>query len=292
TVEPVHIGYFDSLEEIAAAKAEILDGLEPGGVAVLNRDNDFFAFLEAQAKAAGAGQVLGFGAHPEAQVRLKDAAMHENDSCVAARICDHDAIYKMGAPGRHMVLNSLAILAVVEALGADLALAALALGDVTAPEGRGARTRLLAPGGQVTLIDESYNANPASMRAALSLLATTKTGRGGRRIAVLGDMLELGQYAHELHRELALSVVESGADLVFASGANMKLLWDELPPALRGAYSETSEGLSARFVDEIRGGDVVMVKGSLASCMGPLAEALKNRYPKAETGTAPLRQGE
>jgi UDP-N-acetylmuramoyl-tripeptide--D-alanyl-D-alanine ligase len=292
TVEPVHIGYFESLEAIAAAKAEILDGLEPGGVAVLNRDNGFFAFLEKRAKAAGAGRVLGFGAHEEADVRLKDAALHERDSCVAARICDHDAIYKMGAPGRHMVLNSLGILAVVEALGADLALAALALADVRAPQGRGARSRLKVPGGEIVLIDESYNANPASMRAALSLLATTKTGKGGRRIAVLGDMLELGDHAPDLHAALALEVVAAQVDLVFASGANMKKLWENIPPVMRGAYSETAGGLETRLLEEIRGGDVVMIKGSLASCMGPLAETLKNRYPEAGTGTARMRQGD
>ncbi len=286
TVEPVHIGFFKSLEAIAGAKAEIFDGLEPGGTAVLNRDNAHFAYLEQQARAKGAGRILSFGVHEDARVRLKDAAMHEDDSCVAAKICDHDAIYKMGAPGRHMVLNSLGILAVVEALGADLALGALALANIRAPEGRGARTRLRVPGGEAVLIDESYNANPASMRAALSLLATTAKGTDARRIAVLGDMLELGDYAPVLHAELAASVLGAQVDVVFASGANMKLLWAKIPQALRGAYAEEASGLKQRLVDEIRGGDVVMIKGSLASCMGQLAEALKNRYPEAGTGKA------
>ena len=196
TVEPVHLEFFGSVEAIADAKAEIFRGLEPGGAAVINRDNPQFARLAARAKSAGVERIVSFGEHAKADARLIKCALHPDCSTVQARILGTDVTYKLGAPGRHVVLNSLAVLAAASLAGADLALAALALADLKPPSGgRGARITLDLPGGTALLIDESYNANPASMRAALALLGQAPMGPRGRRIAVLGDMLELGRAA-------------------------------------------------------------------------------------------------
>jgi len=178
------------------------------------------------------------------------------------------------------VLNSLAVLAAAQLAGGDLARAAMALAGLEPQKGRGVRFKLDAPDGTITVIDESYNANPASVRAALALLAQAKPGRGGRRIAVLGDMLELGDGSPRLHAELAGAVDENGTNIVYACGPGMAHLWDALPETRRGAYAETSQDLEEALVRDLRGGDVVMVKGSLGSRMMPLVEAIRARYPE------------
>jgi UDP-N-acetylmuramyl pentapeptide synthase len=198
---------------------------------------------------------------------------------VRAAVCGHDVTYKIGAPGGHIVMNSLAVLAAAVELGADLALAALALGGLRAVKGRGARHLLAMRGGTATLLDESYNANPTSMRAALALLGMQQRGPAGRRIAVLGDMLELGEDADALHAGLAASIDEADVDLVFACGPHMAALWQDLPAERRGGYSQTADGLRDALVEAVRAGDAVMVKGSLGSRMGPLVETLLDTYP-------------
>jgi len=186
TVEAVHLEYFGSIEKIADAKAEIFLGLEPGGTAVINRDNSQYARLAAAATAAGVKHIVRFGEDPSCEARLIRFALHADMSSVHADILGHEVHYKLGAPGRHLVNNSLAVLAAASLAGADLALAALALGKLRAPAGRGARIILHPPGGSALLIDESYNANPASMAAAIALLGQAEIGARGRRIAVLG----------------------------------------------------------------------------------------------------------
>src|SRR3982750_3912144 len=173
TVEPVHLEFFPSVEAIADAKAEIFQGIEPGGAAVINRDNPHFARLQKQAKAAHVSRIVSFGENAKADARLLKFALQADSSTAQANILGADVTYKLGAPGRHVVSNSLAVLAAVSLAGADLALArvaladlalgALALGNLEPPPGRGARTTLARPGGSAVLIDESYNANPASM---------------------------------------------------------------------------------------------------------------------------------
>src|SRR5258705_6103186 len=193
TVEPVHLEFFPSVEAIADTKAEIFRGLEPGGAAVINRDNPHYERLAAAARDAGVERIVSFGEHAKADARLVKAALQPDCSTVQARILGADVAYKLGAPGKHVVLNSLAVLAAVSLVGADLALSALALAELAPPTGRGARVTLsLGNGEPALLIDESYNANPASMRAAIALLGQAEIRSRGRRIAVLGDMLELG----------------------------------------------------------------------------------------------------
>ncbi len=231
-------------------------------------------------------RIVGFGEHPDAEVRLTAVNLKENVSCVAATVLGEEVSYKLGAPGRHLVQNSLAVLAAVSLLGADLARAALALGDLVAGKGRGQRQQLRVPGGTALLIDESYNANPASMGAAIALLGQTEPGRNGRRIAILGDMLELGNGAEAMHAGLAAPLAEAGVDAVFLVGPLMRALWDALPVGLHGGYTERVTDMESLVVDAIAPGDVIMVKGSNASRMGSLVETIKARFAPARAAIA------
>jgi UDP-N-acetylmuramoyl-tripeptide--D-alanyl-D-alanine ligase len=279
TVEPVHLEFFAGLEAIADAKAEILEGIEPGGAAVLNRDNSQFARLTQHAEECGVSRIVSFGADAKADARLLDLSLHATCSAVHANILGHDVTYKLGMPGRHMAVNSLAVLAAACLAGADLALAALALSDLVPAAGRGVRHVLELAKGDATLIDESYNANPASMRAALNVLGQAETGAHGRRIAVLGDMLELGPAGAELHRALCDAVDANKIDLVYCCGPLMRNLWEALAPAKRGGYAESSAGLESQVAAAIRAGDAIMVKGSLGSKMKTIVSALEKRFP-------------
>ena len=281
TVEPVHLEYFGSLEKIADAKAEIFTGIEPGGAAVLNRDNSQYARLEAAAKAAKVSRIVSFGEDAKADARLLRHSLQADSSTVEANILGEDVTYKLGAPGKHLIINSLGVLAAVALAGADLALAALALDRLKPATGRGARMTLQTPSGSVLLIDESYNANPASMRAAIALLGQATVGPRGRRIAVLGDMLELGNQGDDLHRGLAAPIEAAGIDLVYCSGPQMHALWEALPSGRRGGYAGTAAELEPAVLDALRDGDAVMVKGSLGSKMGPIVKALERQFPSA-----------
>ncbi|MGI9383237.1 MAG: UDP-N-acetylmuramoylalanyl-D-glutamyl-2,6-diaminopimelate--D-alanyl-D-alanine ligase [Methyloligellaceae bacterium] len=275
TVEPVHIEFFRSTEQIAEAKAEIFQGLEPDGTAILNKNNPHFALLAERAQEAGAGRIVAFGADPAADARLEDITLGPDGSDVSAVIDGTPVRYRVGAAGRHLVMNSLAVLAAVQVAGGDLMAGAAALSAYSAPKGRGERNLIRLADGAVNLIDESYNANPASMRAALAAMAQTPRSDFPRRIAVLGDMLELGEAGSELHGALADPVDAAGVDVVFACGPQMATLYEALPEARRGAHAPNSAELEGPLLAAVRAGDVVMVKGSLGSRMGPLVEALK-----------------
>jgi UDP-N-acetylmuramoyl-tripeptide--D-alanyl-D-alanine ligase len=280
-VEPVHLEFFRSVAAIADAKAEIFQGVVPGGAAVLNRDNRYFLRLKRRAEEAGIATIVSFGASPRADARLVKFALHADCSTVEAKVLGVPVTYKVGAPGRHLVINSLAVLAAASLAGADLARAAVALAGQQPAAGRGTRLTLNLPTGTALLIDESYNANPASMRAALALLGQAPTGRGGRHIAVLGDMLELGRSGEELHRDLAEAIRESAVDLVYCAGPLMGALWQALPAAYRGGYAETAAGLEPQVAGAVRNGDVVMVKASAGSRFGTIVKALARRYATA-----------
>lgn len=291
TVEPVHLGHFRSIWGIADAKGEIFAGLEPGGVAVVPHDNPYVARLLAHAGASRAGRVVSFGEGEGADVRALRIAAGADASMVEARVCGRSVAYRVGAPGRHVALNSLAVLSAVAALGLDPAEAAGAFGDLSAPTGRGERIALAAAGGEVLVVDESFNANPASMRAALSTLSLIPTPAGGRRIAVLADMGELGDAGPAAHEGLAEPVAASGADLVFAAGPLMRGLWDILPAARRGAYADSAAALQPLVLDAVRPGDVVMVKGSKYTLVSKIVPALKARFGEAAPTAAAASRG-
>ena len=273
-VAAVHLKYFSSVDESAKAKAEIFDGLEAGGTAVLNRDNDYFDFLSNAAHNAGAAKIISFGEHDEAMVRLVRCDLYGDKSNVTVDIMGQSITYDIGAPGKHFVFNSLSVLAAVKEAGGDVNVAAAALKDWVAPAGRGARHNLKINKGLAVLIDETFNANPASMRAALATLASSKPQGGGRRIAVVGDMLELGEISKEAHRELLQPMLAAGVDKIFAAGADMKFLWDDVPAELRGVYAPAALGLEKDLIAAVQPGDVIMIKGSKGSQLGPLVDAL------------------
>jgi UDP-N-acetylmuramoyl-tripeptide--D-alanyl-D-alanine ligase len=272
TVEPAHLEYFASLAGIADAKGEIFEGLEPGGVAVLNRDNAMFERLSAKARACGAARIIAFGSDPAADCRAIEATLDAEGSDVTARVEGRELRYRIGIAGRHWVMNSLAVLAAVGALGADVAAAARALADLRPPAGRGARYTFPVGDGSATLLDESYNANPASVRAALEVLGRFP----GRRVAVLGDMLELGPDGPALHAGLADAIAAAGVDRLLTCGPLMAHLHEAVPTAVRGAHAKSAQALLPVVVAGLRSGDVVLVKGSLGSRMGPIAQALRD----------------
>ncbi|MGO4386840.1 UDP-N-acetylmuramoylalanyl-D-glutamyl-2,6-diaminopimelate--D-alanyl-D-alanine ligase [Microvirga sp. 2YAF29] len=286
TIEPVHIEFFPSLWGIADAKGEIFSSLEPGSTAVINRDSPYFERMKAHALASAAGRVVTFGEHESADIRAERVLVTPDQSIVEATVFGKPLTYKIGTAGRHIALNSLSVLAASHALGADLALVALSFAELKPPLGRGERTMLSIGDGEALLIDESYNANPASMRAALSNLGAVELDPQGRRIAVLGDMKELGEKGPGLHEGLAEAIEANAIDLVFAAGPLMKSLVGELPKAKVALHTETSAELVDAVRAAVRPGDAVMVKGSLSMKMALIVKVLKERHSASETAHA------
>ncbi len=284
TVAAAHLEAFGSLEGIAREKASLAEGLMPGGVMILNRDTETFPVQRGVCGRLGV-RCVSFGTSPLAHYRLIDANLSE--TAVTARVDCFGVpqIFKLAQPGRHLAMNAMAVLAAVDALGADRALAALALAGWSAPEGRGARWEIaLGAGGIdgfVQLIDESYNANPTAMAAALEVFAVTKPrdGQGrvarGRRIALLADMLELGDQAASLHAELAQLPAFAAVDTVHCAGPLMKSLHEALPHKKRGLWCPDSATLAKRIPRLVDAGDVVMCKGSNGSQVSLLVQAIK-----------------
>jgi UDP-N-acetylmuramoyl-tripeptide--D-alanyl-D-alanine ligase len=273
TIAPAHLEYFGTLEAIADAKAEIFEGIEAGGAAILPADNPQFDRLKAHAQKAGVKRVLRFGAATGADARLIAADPDGDGQKITAEIAGKRVTCVIGAAGTHIAMNATAALLATQILGADLNAAAEALARFTALKGRGARFTW----GEIEIIDESYNANPASMAAAIGLLGDARPKQSGRRIAVLGDMLELGGNAAELHRGLAGPLGAARAELVFLCGPQMESLWQAIPERNRGAYAEKSSELAPELMRHLRAGDVVLVKGSFGSRMAVIIDALKSR---------------
>jgi UDP-N-acetylmuramoyl-tripeptide--D-alanyl-D-alanine ligase len=275
TIGPVHLEHFpdNGLDGIAEAKAEIFDGTG-GETAVINRDNAYFDFLATRARERGFVHVVGFGAHEQADARLVEVTLEPTSSVVTASIAGAPVTYRVGIPGRHWAINSLAVLAAAVMAGADLDTAAAQLARLTPAKGRGQRHRVTRGAGVFELIDDSYNASPVSMRAAFSVLGAAVPGPVGRRIVVLGDMLELGPDAAAMHADLAGALVAARVDVVFTCGRHMAELDTGLPGNMRGAHAVDAATLAPLVKSSIRPGDVVLVKGSLGSRMAIVVEAL------------------
>ncbi len=264
TVEAVHAGNFANGEEgIADAKAEIFDGMDSGATVILNADNKWFDRLSAKAKTKNL-RIVSFGEAKNADVKLTGFLVAANGSRVEADVLGEKISFTMQSTGKHLALNALSALAAVKLSGGDLTKAAKAIGKIEPLPGRG-RRELLDLGDKdnpVILIDESYNASPVAMKAAFKVLAMVDPGRGGRRIAVLGDMYELGADGARLHKELAMPLEAAGVQLVYTSGPLMKNLYDALPQDKRGAHIDDTKELAKIVPDVLVPGDVVMVKGS------------------------------
>lgn len=279
TVEAAHIGHFKSVDEIAVAKAEIFNGMNPGAIAILNADNPHFAKLKSAADAKGL-KVLSFGEDDHAQARLIDCTLQSDSTRVTASIMGQEIKFRLSIPGKHVVMNALAALLAVSALNLDLKPAIEALKNAEPVEGRGNKISITMAEGTapVVIIDESYNANPASMKAAFEVLAMTPTGgAGGRRIAVLGDMLELGSQGPKLHAELANPLLMARADIVFTCGPLMDALYQTLPQDWRGGHAEDSRKLADLVCEAVKPGDVILIKGSAGSKMAYIIKALSEK---------------
>jgi UDP-N-acetylmuramoyl-tripeptide--D-alanyl-D-alanine ligase len=266
-IAPAHLEFFGSCEAIADAKSEIFEGIAPGGAALIPSDSPYSERLVARARQAHVARILKFGALANSDARLTDYVERADSAIAKADICGTPVEFRLGALGRHIAENAVGALLAVKAADGDVLNAAAALRQFTALKGRGAR---LSAGG-IDVIDESYNANPASMAAALALLGGAK----GRRIAILGDMLEMGPQSSEHHARLAGAVEEARADLVFLCGSQMKALWDGLPASRRGGYALSSAELAPLVAAALEKGDTVLVKGSLGSKMAVVIDALK-----------------
>ncbi|MER9523341.1 UDP-N-acetylmuramoylalanyl-D-glutamyl-2,6-diaminopimelate--D-alanyl-D-alanine ligase [Mesorhizobium sp. M0292] len=284
-IAAAHLGFFRNLDEIAKAKAEIFEGIEPRGAALLNRDDARWKLLDKMARAAGVEHVFGFGENARSTYKLTRCELHADHSDIAARIGGQDVVARIGAPGRHMVQNVLAVLGAAHLVEADIAKVAEALADLSAERGRGKRHVLRHPKGLITLIDESYNANPASMAAAMALLNATPVTGEGRRIAVLGDMLELGDHSAKLHAALAELIVGTGTHTVFLGGPEMRALADILPDEIKTEYRAGAEELKPLLLSTLKAGDVVMIKSSKGIGFSKLVEALLGKYPAEAAGT-------
>ncbi len=296
-VAAAHLEAFENLEGIAHEKASILTGLEPGGVAVLNGDLDTSPILLDWARRFAA-RTITFGETPQVHHRVTDITLCDQTSVVHGRAWRRPVLFKVQAPGRHFAVNGMGVLAVADALGLDPVMAANDLGSWEPPAGRGTRERYmldpLSDDLYFDLIDDAFNANPTSMAASLEVLAATlpRDGLGrvrqGRRIAVLGDMLELGPDEAAMHRALADLPYVAKLSLVHCVGPRMLHLWEALPQAKRGEWVESAETLAARAHRLVDAGDILLVKGSKGSKVSLVVDALRklgHPAPQSDKGT-------
>lgn len=277
TVEGVHIEHFASVSSIADEKAAIFDGMGGAGIAVLNADNPHFTRLKKHAESKGLDRVLSFGMAANANCRLLQYRIDDTLSQIEAEILGTPIRYRLGTTGKHWAVTSVAVLAIVDALGGDLAASAEALEYFKEPKGRGQIKKLTVKGGYLRLLDDSYNASPVSVKGAIEKLAEIRASSSQkvRTMVVLGDMLELGEHAEDMHVGLVPTLVNNQMDLVFAAGKFMEKMYHALPEGMRGAYRANSRELAPVVVEQMRANDLILVKGSRGSQMDVVARAIE-----------------
>lgn len=277
-----HLMSYKTLEGVARQKAMLFEGVVAGGCAILNRDDQFFQYLSAAARGCGIRRIIGFGTHQEADVRARSWEMRSDGSRVQATVGGVDVVYQLSQPGHHMIMNSLAVLAAVHALGADVIRAAADLDRYPGLPQHTERHRVSVAGGYFELIDDTFSTNPASIEAGLAVLKLMEPSVQGRRIAVLGAIKELGDSSAQLHRALAPAVLEAGVERLFTIGDDMRYLREVLPARILGMHGEDGDMLAAAVAQEVRVGDVVLVKGSLRSRRStvPVVKALFGLAPE------------
>jgi UDP-N-acetylmuramoyl-tripeptide--D-alanyl-D-alanine ligase len=283
-IAPAHIENLGSMEAIADAKAEIFEGLEPGGTAIIPFDSPYCDRLRAAAERCGA-RVMTFGEGENADARALYAVPSGSGTIVTARVGDSQLSFTVAQPGQHMVANALAVLAAVKAAGGDVGLAALALAELEGLQGRGARHRIAVEGGEALLIDESYNANPASMEATLAVLGAEPVE--GRRIAVLGTMRELGEHSAASHAGLAAPLAQAEVRFAILIGEEMDALAQALPPSVEHAQVADSAAALAVLRERLGPGDAVLVKGSNAVGLSALVRELTEELAGERAGAEP-----
>ncbi len=270
-----HREFFKTLEDTASAKAEIFKGMKKDGIVFLNADDSQFDFLKKEALKNDLSDIRSFGSIAGDDVELLNIGQTAQGSVVTVKIKDQTYTYTLGLSGRHQVQNSLGVVGILSALEVDMDCALQALGQLKSLKGRGQRFELPCAGGTFTLIDDAYNANPESMQAGIKVLGGLTPKENGRRIAVIGDMLELGEESENLHKDLADVLIENNIDKVYTVGRNSAALFDILPPEMQGFKKPVSEELANVICSEIKANDIVLVKGSFGSKMAKIVEALK-----------------
>lgn len=276
TVGAAHLEFFGTVEKIAEAKSEIFCGVVKGGAAVLPADNDHFKLLLKRAHEAGVSRVITFGESRDADIRLEAYQGDGEHAEIGASVFGEPIVFALDAPGRHQAMNALAVIGAAAATGVSVIKAAAGLKGLGAAAGRGAQTRVrLQSGAEIVILDESYNANPTSMAAALTLLGQMTPKKKGRRIAVLGQMLELGPEGPALHAGLAEPLLAAGVDALYVAGALMDHLWEKVPATIRAGRAAAAGALAPAILSMLRDGDIVMVKGSNASKVSEIVAAIK-----------------
>ena len=270
TIEAVHLEYFTSVSAIAAAKAEIFDGMDNTGIAIINYDNLYEKILTNHAKSKKL-KIIGFAEDHETDYQLTDYEVMGDASKITVACKTKDLTYKLGAVGKHLALNSIAVIAAVEALGADVQYAIKSLANFKAQKGRGQIHKLAKA--KLTIIDDSYNASPASVKAAINYMSAYQQS-AKRLVLILGDMLELGTTSSDLHAQLLDPIVANPISVVHTVGNIMKTLYDLLPANLKGLHATTSTDLARVVCDYLQPGDVVLIKGSNSMKMSIILDAI------------------
>ncbi|WP_169568432.1 UDP-N-acetylmuramoylalanyl-D-glutamyl-2,6-diaminopimelate--D-alanyl-D-alanine ligase [Sneathiella limimaris] len=274
TIAIAHLEFFKDKAEIARAKSEIFEGVLSDGTAVINADIEEFQLLHDRALEEGVRNILTFGSNEGSDCKLLNMKLVAHGSEVEASIAGERVAYQLSVPGEHWVKNSLAVLGAIKAVGADVQKAASSLASFQAPGGRGEQLNIQLGSGSFTIIDESYNASPIAMRAAFKVLKGIQPIEGGRRIAVIGDMRELGEKSAEIHADLVNDLLDCAPDMVYACGPYMQNLYEGLPQTVQGGYAASSSELAETVRSEVRAGDIVLVKGSLGTKMKLILDAL------------------
>ncbi|RFC62788.1 UDP-N-acetylmuramoylalanyl-D-glutamyl-2,6-diaminopimelate--D-alanyl-D-alanine ligase [Fulvimarina endophytica] len=296
-IAAAHLGHFRDLDEIADAKAEIFEGLVTGGTAIVNADDPKSVKLASIARSVGVSKVSTFGEANGADFRLTDFEASADGATMIAEIAGTTVSVDLAMSGRHFAQNTLAVLGAASLMGADVEAVAAELAGWQPVKGRGQRYHLPMPsGGEIQLFDDSYNANPASMRAAIATLAQARLGEDGRRIAVLGDMKELGGHSHDLHAGLADPLREAGVSRLFLVGEEIAplaqaLAEDDMTVSMHASPKEAQESL----LTDMRAGDAILVKASRSIGLESVVEALVSRFPppaKLDVPPAPIQTAE
>ena len=276
-VEAVHIEFFPGVAAIADEKATIFDGMGGAGTAIVNADNAHFPRIKKYAEKQGLDRVLSFGTGTNANCQLVDYHIRDTHTAIEAIIAGTTLSYMIGAIGKHWAMTSVAVLGIIDALGCDLPRTAAALQYFKEPKGRGQTKRLAIKSGYLRLVDDSYNASAVSIKGAVEKIAEMRDASKEkiRTIVVLGDMLELGEHAEDMHIGLVPTLVNNQMDLVFAAGTFMRKLYDALPESMQGAYRATSRELAPVVVEQLRANDLILVKGSRGSRMDLVAHAIE-----------------
>ncbi len=267
-IAPSHLGNFENIEGIADAKSEIFENLAKKGIIILNHDDEYFEYLRQKAQEKAPDHKLySYGNTPESDAYV----LKQDGKNIHASIMGEEISYSLNIEGSHWVTNSVCILLALKLMKINLSQAVEKLKDFQAIKGRGKTQTIPFEKGTFLLIDDSYNANPTSMQAGLQVLGQ----KNGRKIAILGDMLELGDSGPKYHRALLQELLDAQVDKVYACGPLMNLLFETLPPGMRGAWKEKSQDLLPDFLPQLEDGDVIFVKGSKGSRMGLIIYGLE-----------------